>query len=129
MEDIPPFEVASQGFTGKENKVKRFLGWWYMDEHLEYLNEHFDVKYYREIPGNFIKRFPKKLVRKLIKPVMLPVVTEQELVNAHSADAISKLQEETSFLLMQYTRAWQEIQELRGIVKRQQEQIEELRCK
>lgn len=57
----------------------------------EYLNVRNQIEPYKEISGNFIVVFIKKVMRKLMKFYIMPIMTEQNAINHHCANAVQQL--------------------------------------
>ena len=62
-------------------------------EALDYISTHYYIQPYKELQGNGIKVFFKKVLRKLMKFYVEPVVFEQNDFNANAANIISDLAE------------------------------------
>lgn len=54
----------------------------------EYLSVRSQIDPYKPIEGNFVIRFIKKVLRKLMKFYMMPIITEQNALNLHTANAV-----------------------------------------
>lgn len=54
----------------------------------EYLNIRNQIDPYKPIEGNFLIRLIKKVLRKLMKFYIMPIMTEQNALNLHTANAI-----------------------------------------
>lgn len=61
------------------------------DEALNYINSHYSIQPYKELQGNPIKVFFKKVIRKLTKFYVEPVVFEQNEMNANIARVLNSL--------------------------------------
>lgn len=61
------------------------------DEAMRYLNAHYYIQPYKNLSGNPIKVFFKKVIRKLVKFYIEPVVFEQNDVNANTVKALNCL--------------------------------------
>lgn len=61
------------------------------DEAMRYLNAHYYIQPYKNLSGNPIKVFFKKVIRKLVKFYVEPVVFEQNDVNANTVKALNCL--------------------------------------
>ena len=57
----------------------------------EYLNIRNQIEPYKPITGNPVAVFVKKVIRKLVKFYFLPVITEQNALNHHTANAVQQL--------------------------------------
>lgn len=57
----------------------------------EYLNIRNQIEPYKPVAGNPIAVFVKKVIRKLVKFYILPIVTEQNALNYHCANAVQQL--------------------------------------
>lgn len=60
-------------------------------EAMRYLNAHYYIQPYKNLGGNPIKVFFKKVIRKLVKFYVEPVVFEQNDVNANTVKALNCL--------------------------------------
>lgn len=60
-------------------------------EAMRYLNAHYYIQPYKNLSGNPIKVFFKKVIRKLVKFYVEPVVFEQNDVNANTVKALNCL--------------------------------------
>ncbi len=61
------------------------------DEALKYLNTHYYIQPYKELKGNPIKVFFKRVIRKLVKFYVEPVVFEQDDFNANTVTVLNTL--------------------------------------
>jgi hypothetical protein len=61
------------------------------DEALRYLNTHYYIQPYKELGGNPLKVFFKKVIRKLTKFYVEPVVFEQNEFNANTAKVLNTI--------------------------------------
>lgn len=61
------------------------------DEAMRYLNAHYYIQPYKNLGGNPIKVFFKKVIRKLVKFYVEPAVFEQNDVNANTVKALNCL--------------------------------------
>ena len=61
------------------------------DTALSYLNTHYYIQPYKELGGNPLKVFFKKVIRKLTKFYVEPVVFEQNEFNANTAKVLNTL--------------------------------------
>lgn len=59
----------------------------------EYLNIRNQIAPYKPIEGNFLVVLIKKILRKLIKFYMMPIITEQNALNLHTANAVHQIQQ------------------------------------
>ncbi len=57
----------------------------------DYVNARNQIEPYKEITGNPITVFIKKVIRKLIKFYIMPIMTEQNALNYHCANAVNQL--------------------------------------
>lgn len=57
----------------------------------EYMNARNQIEPYKEIKGNPISRFIKKVIRKLVKFYIMPIMTEQNALNYHCANAVNQV--------------------------------------
>ena len=48
-----------------------------MARELSVVNSNYELHFYREYEGNFIKNIIKKVIRKIIKPIIFPICEEQ----------------------------------------------------
>lgn len=48
-----------------------------MVRELSVVNSNYELHFYREYEGNFIKKLIKKVIRKIIKPIIFPICEEQ----------------------------------------------------
>ena len=65
-------------------------------EALDYISTHYYIQPYKELHGNGIKVFFKKVLRKLMKFYVEPVVFEQNDFNANAVTVIKSLTENKS---------------------------------
>ncbi|MGN0614706.1 hypothetical protein [Ruminococcus flavefaciens] len=65
-------------------------------EALDYISTHYYIQPYKELQGNSIKVFFKKVLRKLMKFYVEPVVFEQNDFNANAVTVIKSLTENKS---------------------------------
>ncbi|WP_028514224.1 hypothetical protein [Ruminococcus flavefaciens] len=65
-------------------------------EALDYISTHYYIQPYKELQGNGIKVFFKKVLRKLMKFYVEPVVFEQNDFNANAVTVIKSLTENKS---------------------------------
>lgn len=65
-------------------------------EALDYISTHYYIQPYKELQGNGIKVFFKKVIRKLMKFYVEPVVFEQNDFNANAVTVIKSLTENKS---------------------------------
>lgn len=80
FEDVPykkPETVTSGASLGDADKA------------LEYLNSHYTIQPYKELKGNPIKVFFKKVLRKLMKFYVEPVVFEQNDFNINTVNVLN----------------------------------------
>lgn len=61
------------------------------DSALTYMNTHYYIQPYKELQGNPLKVFFKKVIRKLIKFYVEPVVFDQNDFNANTTKALNSL--------------------------------------
>ena len=59
-----------------------------LQQSTEYLNIRNQIDPYKPIEGNFLIRWIKKVLRKLMKFYIMPIMTEQNALNLHTANAI-----------------------------------------
>ncbi len=57
----------------------------------EYLNIRNQIEPYKPIDGNFLIVFIKKVIRKLVKFYIMPIMTEQNALNLHTANAVQQM--------------------------------------
>lgn len=57
----------------------------------DYMNARNQIEPYKEISGNPISVFIKKVIRKLVKFYIMPIMTEQNALNYHCANAINQV--------------------------------------
>lgn len=65
-------------------------------EALDYISTHYYIQPYKELQGNGVKVFFKKVLRKLMKFYVEPVVFEQNDFNANAVTVIKSLTENKS---------------------------------
>ncbi len=58
----------------------------------EYLSIRNQIEPYKPIEGNFLVVFIKKVIRKLVKFYIMPIMTEQNALNLHTANAVQQMQ-------------------------------------
>ncbi len=78
FEDVP-FKKTAQGGSASEA--------------LDYITSHYYIQPYKELKGNPVKVFIKKVIRKLVKFYVEPVVFEQNDFNANAVTVIKSLSE------------------------------------
>ena len=60
-----------------------------LQQSMEYLSIRSQIDPYKQpIEGNFLVKFVKKILRKLMKFYMMPIITEQNALNLHTANAV-----------------------------------------
>lgn len=60
-----------------------------LQQSMEYLSTRNQIDPYKQpIEGNFLIRFVKKVLRKLMKFYIMPIITEQNALNLHTANAV-----------------------------------------
>lgn len=64
-----------------------------VSEALEYLNSNYNVQPYKELKGNALKVFFKKVIRKLTKFYIEPAVEDQNGVNSNIVTVLNSLAE------------------------------------
>ncbi len=57
----------------------------------DYMNARNQIEPYKEISGNPISVFIKKVIRKLVKFYIMPIMTEQNALNYHCANAVNQI--------------------------------------
>jgi len=57
----------------------------------DYMNARNQIDPYKEISGNPISVFIKKIIRKLVKFYIMPIMTEQNALNYHCANAVNQV--------------------------------------
>jgi len=57
----------------------------------DYMNARNQIEPYKEISGNPIIVFIKKIIRKLVKFYIMPIMTEQNALNYHCANAVNQI--------------------------------------
>ncbi len=57
----------------------------------EYLSIRNQIEPYKPIEGNFLVVFIKKVIRKLVKFYIMPIMTEQNALNLHTANAVQQV--------------------------------------
>lgn len=57
----------------------------------DYMNARNQIEPYKEISGNPISVFIKKVIRKLVKFYIMPIMTEQNALNYHCANAVNQV--------------------------------------
>ena len=65
-------------------------------EALDYISTHYYIQPYKELKGNPVKVFIKKVLRKLVKFYVEPVVFEQNDINANAVTVMKSLTESGS---------------------------------
>ena len=63
-----------------------------LQQSAEYLSIRNQIEPYKPIEGNFLVVFIKKVIRKLVKFYILPIITEQNALNLHTANAVQQVQ-------------------------------------
>lgn len=63
-----------------------------LQQSAEYLNIRNQIEPYKPIEGNFLVVFIKKVIRKLMKFHLMPIITEQNALNLHTANAVNQMQ-------------------------------------
>ena len=81
FEDVPYIKTAQGGSAS---------------EALDYITSHYYIQPYKELQGNGIKVFFKKVLRKLMKFYVEPVVFEQNDFNANAVTVMKSLSESKS---------------------------------
>ncbi|MBR0484138.1 MAG: hypothetical protein IJJ69_05065 [Oscillospiraceae bacterium] len=62
-----------------------------LQQSAEYLSIRNQIEPYKPIEGNFLVVFIKKVIRKLVKFYILPIMTEQNALNLHTANAVQQM--------------------------------------
>lgn len=62
-----------------------------LQQSAEYLHMRSQIEPYKPIEGNFLVIFIKKVIRKLVKFYLMPIITEQNALNLHTANAVSQV--------------------------------------
>ncbi|MDE5946844.1 MAG: hypothetical protein K2G63_06055 [Oscillospiraceae bacterium] len=90
------------------------------DSALMYLNSHFNVQPYKELKGNALSVFIKKVIRKLTKFYVEPVVFEQNQFNANAVKVMNSFNKNKNNLDTQELLKKIEILELsqKNLIKR-----------
>ena len=57
----------------------------------DYLNIRHQIEPYKPLEGNFLVVFFKKVIRKLVKFYIMPIMTEQNALNLHTANAVQQV--------------------------------------
>ena len=71
------------------------------DESLRYLNTRYYIQPYKQLQGNPVKVFIKKVLRKMIKFYIEPVVFEQNDFNANTVVVLNTLSERLDMLQLE----------------------------
>lgn len=79
FEDVP-YRKTAQGGTAREA--------------LDYITFHYYIQPYKELKGNPVKVFFKKVIRKLVKFYVEPAVMEQNDFNANAVTVMKSLSEQ-----------------------------------
>lgn len=82
FEDVSYKKAVSAGNSASADEVA---------ECLKYLNTRYYVQPYKELKGNPVKVFVKKVIRKLVKFYVEPVVFEQNDINANTVTVLNTL--------------------------------------
>ena len=86
FEDVP-YKKPAQVETGSDEAA---------DNALRYLNTRYYIQPYKELQGNPVKVFFKKVIRKLTKFYVEPVVFEQDDFNANTVTVLNTLRNSSS---------------------------------
>ncbi|MBE6875280.1 MAG: hypothetical protein E7496_00885 [Ruminococcus sp.] len=62
-----------------------------LQQSAEYLSIRNQIEAYKPIEGNFLVVFIKKVIRKLVKFYIMPIMTEQNALNLHTANAVQQM--------------------------------------
>ncbi|MBR1528823.1 MAG: hypothetical protein IJ642_05935 [Oscillospiraceae bacterium] len=62
-----------------------------LQQSADYLNIRNQIEPYKPIEGNFLVVFIKKVIRKLLKFYIMPIMTEQNALNLHTANAVQQV--------------------------------------
>ena len=62
-----------------------------LQQSAEYLNIRNQIEPYKPLEGNFLIVFIKKIIRKLVKFYIMPIITEQNALNLHTANAVNQM--------------------------------------
>ncbi len=105
-----------------------------LQQSADYLNIRNQIEPYKPLEGNFLVVFIKKVIRKLVKFYLLPIITEQNALNLHTANAVNQLnlyvqeQQKTITALETKQEVYrQEIDALRTQIKALQKENQELK--
>lgn len=82
FEDVP-YQKPAQVSTGGDDGAAAHS--------LDYLNTHYYIQPYKELKGNPVKVFFKKVIRKLVKFYVEPVVFEQDNFNINTVTVLNTL--------------------------------------
>ncbi len=114
FEEIP---YAEEKFSVQGNFQLQSL-----QQSAEYLSVRNQIQAEKPIEGNFLVVWVKKLIQKLLKFYILPVMTEQNALNLHTANAVQQISQ-----YIQETE--QERQELKQEIELLKKENQELREK
>ncbi|MDE6657835.1 MAG: hypothetical protein K2J88_04550 [Oscillospiraceae bacterium] len=64
-----------------------------LQQSAEYLNIRNQIEPYKPVEGNFLVVWIKKILRKLIKFYIMPIMTEQNALNLHTANSVNQIQQ------------------------------------
>ncbi len=105
-----------------------------LQQSAEYLNIRNQIEPYKPLEGNFLVVFIKKVIRKLVKFYIMPIMTEQNALNLHTANAIHQMhlyieeqQKKISDLETKQESQRQELQALKTQIKALQKENQELK--
>jgi len=62
-----------------------------LQQSAEYLNIRNQIEAYKPVEGNFLVVLIKKIIRKLVKFFIMPIMTEQNALNLHTANAVQQV--------------------------------------
>ncbi len=85
------------------------------------------VNLYPEITGNFLTRALKKCIRKMITFQVIPIMTEQNMVNLKTADLITEMHDRMIRLEQKQALHQQELTALQSQIKALQKENQKLR--
>lgn len=91
-ERLPTFDSIS--FRNRElplSDTPGHIDWSVLLNSLDYINSNYEVSYDNYLGPRSIKTFFKRVIRKLIRSIVVPIVYNQNLLNAHFVRCLNQV--------------------------------------
>lgn len=120
VSQLPSFEsVPIDGEVLQPPVSDDGIDWQLLSASLEYINRNYEIPYYWSFGASSVKTFVKRVVRKLARCIMLPILAQQNHINANVAKCISQLRNALATFQSQITSRDKRLDELNNLVKEQ----------